>query len=123
MARKKDEESGTYYESAPESELLFEHDDLVIKRVNGDSVEIAITKEMGGISDSTYSTAATGSQKNWTLSDQFGNNIDVGEQHGNRPFRWIGPLQPGLYTLVTGVSFNYSKRRIAGRGYRIKFKI
>ena len=123
MARKRDEESGTYFEALPESELLLEHDDLVIKRMNGDTVEIAITKEMGGISDSTYSTAAAGSQKNWVLSDQFGNVIDTGEQHGNRAFRWVGPLPPGLYTLVTGVSFNYTKRRIAGRGYRIKFKI
>lgn len=124
MARKKDEESGMYFEATPETEVLFQIEDLLIQRVNGPDVsEISITKEMGGISESTYANGASGSQKNWNLTNQTGDIIDVGDQHGNRPFRWIGQLKPGLYTLVTGMSFNYSKRRIPGRGYKVQFRI
>jgi hypothetical protein len=103
-------------------DTLVQFEDLHIVRTR-ETGEICIDKKSGGIADSTYSLGAVGSQKNWALYTEGGVLIDTGSQHGNRVFHWQGVLEPGTYTLTTGPSHVYTKRRVAGRGYKIMFRV
>jgi hypothetical protein len=115
-------------------QTLFKFEDLTISKrgiyqqegsMASCSYNIVIQKESGGISDSTYNLGASGVTKNWQLFSEDGCEIVLGEPapHGNRALLWEGPLNNGLYILTTGPSHNYSKRRIAGRGYKITFRV
>lgn len=109
-----------FSEHLPEIIVKFE-DLLMVKLANG---TIRIEKQLGGISDSTYSTLAVGNQKNWQLLDSNMSEIDTGKQHGNRPFYFEGALPSGNYTLMTGRDVKiYNKHRIPGRGYKLQFRI
>jgi hypothetical protein len=126
MSRQKNdklnEEQLVLAEDKDTSILLFQFEDITIVR-NTDNT-ITISKLLTGISDSCYARSAVGSQKNWSLYNEFNVLIDTGNQHGNRPFVWQGTLEPGLYTLETGIpSKNYTKHRIPGRNYQVTFRI
>jgi hypothetical protein len=93
----------------------------VTKKPDG---RIIIDKPTGGISDSSYAMTAVGNQKNWALVREDGFVIETGNQHGNRGFHWEGNLVPGFYSLLTGLpQKNFTKHRVAGRGYKIQFMV
>lgn len=125
MARKSKLEDGTEETEQPTetpSTVLFRFEDLSITR-NLDNT-ITINKSLSGISDSCYARSAVGSQKNWSLYTENNVLVETGNQHGNRSFAWTGNLEPGLYTLTTGVpSKNFTKHRIPGRNYQVTFRV
>jgi len=134
--RKEEEPVSTTLQEQPTDTLqtLFKFEDLTISKrriyqrdgnMSSLSYNIIIQKDSGGISDSTYNLGATGATKNWQLFGEDGNEISLGvpAPHGNRAILWEGTLNNGLYTLTTGPSHNVSKHRIAGRGYKIMFRV
>ncbi len=122
MTRKNKLEEGTEEIVQPVRTILFNFEDLTISS-NPDTT-ITINKTLSGISDSCYARSAIGSQKNWSLYTENDVLIETGNQHGNRSFTWSGNLEPGLYTLTTGVpSKNFTKHRIPGRNYQVTFRV
>jgi len=134
-SRKEEEPVSTIQEQPADTlQTIFKFEDLTISKrrifqQDGSSVSLSyniiIQKESGGISDSTYNLGAAGATKNWQLFAEDGSEISLGipAPHGNRALLWEGTLNNGLYTLTTGPSHNVTKHRIAGRGYKIVFRV
>jgi hypothetical protein len=105
-----------------DSQVVFKFEDLTVSKTSENI--LVINKALGGISDSTYSMTAVGSQKLWCLYNEGNSLVETGSQKGNRSFAWSGTLSPGIYTLTTGPSTKeFTKHRVPGRGYSVTFRI